>query len=205
MPPEKRRHILRAIFAKAREHQLAMRGVQRYIKSADNLVGGTEDLFKKKYPQTRAWLKVGGTVAGVPNQFIRAAASAERAANEAKKARLMAEAGRQGAELVAKGLPFPSPGRGRPGPGTLIPPKEAGYVKWTGKGEHHGMWVPPALHEQLTAAVKVGRKPKIKKQHRQKIKAALKAQAAAQKAMKTAPATEEKLRRVLDLRKPKKS
>lgn len=201
MPPAQRFRVLRAIFAKARANQKYIRAAQRSFKGTDYYVGAAEDLTNKKYRQTRAWLKVGSMVTGVPQQLFKAAAGAERAAHEAKKAHLMAEAGRKGAELVAKGLPFPAMGRGRPGPGSLVPPKEAGYVKWTGKGEHRGMWVPQALHEQLTAAVKVGRKPKIKKQHRQKIKAALQAQAAAKKAFKAAPIKEEKLRRHLDIGK----
>lgn len=204
MADERRRAQLRAFFAKLRAHQMDLRGVQRYIKGADQFVGGTEDLFKKKYPQTRAILRASSAVAGVPNQFIRAAASAERAATEVKKARALAEAQRQAAELLSKRAPFPAVGRGRPGPGTLIPPKEAGYKKWTQDGEHKGMWFPEETWEKMHKQVKRGRPPKLKKEHKEKIKKALKASAEAKKAM-AAPVKEvvqaepEKLRRVIEV------
>lgn len=187
--------MLAAMFARLRASQGYIRGTQRVIKGTDYYVGATEDLFKKKYPQTRAWLKVGSAVTGFPQQIIRAGVSAQKAAEAARKAQALAEAQKHGAELIAKGLPFPALGKGRPGPGTLVPPKELGYKKWTGAGEHQGMWLPPAMWEKMHKEIKRGRPPKIKKEHKKKIKAALRASAEAQKAMKAKP---KKLRRVIE-------
>ena len=193
MPPERRKSVLRAIFAKMRENQNYIRGAQRAIKGTDYYVGAAEDVLRKKYPQTRAWLKAGGMITGAPQQIIRAASSVERAADATRKAQLIAETQAKGAELLAKGMPFPALGRGRPGAGQLVPPPH--YKKWVGPGAQKGMWFPPDTWDKMHTSVKRGRPPKIKKSHKKKIKEALQAQAKSQQALATP------IRRVIEVGK----
>lgn len=189
-PPQQRLRMLRAIFAKMRENQNYIRGAQRAIKGTDYYVSAAEDVLRKKYPQTRAWLKAGGMITGAPQQIIRAASSVERAAEATRKAQLIAETQAKGAELLAKGMPFPALGKGRPGAGKLSPPPH--YKKWVGPGAQKGMWFPPEVWEKMHVSVQRGRPPKIKKSHKKKIKEALQAQAKSQKVM------EKPLRRVIE-------